>query len=56
MFSEKLQILSPVGILDRGYSITFKLPNRTIIKDNKDVKRGDLIETKVSKGSFVSKV
>jgi exodeoxyribonuclease VII large subunit len=56
LFSEKLGILSPVGILDRGYSISFKLPDRNIIKNNKDVKKGDLIETRVSKGSFVSKI
>jgi len=56
LLSEKLQILSPVGILDRGYSISFKLPDRKIVKNNKDIKKGDLVETKVSKGSFTSKV
>lgn len=54
--SEKLGILSPVGILDRGYSISFKLPDRKIIKNKKDIKSGDLIETRVSKGSFVSRI
>ena len=56
LFSEKLGILSPVGILDRGYSISFKLPDKKIIKNSKDVKKGNLIETRVSKGSFVSKI
>jgi exodeoxyribonuclease VII large subunit len=56
LLSEKLGILSPVGILDRGYSISFKLPGRKIIKNGKDIKKGDLIETRVSKGSFISKV
>ncbi len=56
LFSEKLGILSPVGILDRGYSISFKLPDRKIIKNNRDVKKGDLIETRVSKGSFTSRI
>jgi len=54
--SEKLDMLSPVGILDRGYSISFKLSDRKIIKNNKDIKKGDLVETRVSKGSFTSKV
>jgi exodeoxyribonuclease VII large subunit len=54
--SEKLDILSPVGILDRGYSISFKLPDKKIIKNNKDIKKGDLIETRVSKGSFTSRI
>ncbi|MFA5389195.1 MAG: exodeoxyribonuclease VII large subunit [Candidatus Omnitrophota bacterium] len=53
---EKLQILSPTGILDRGYSISFKLPDRKIIKDSSKLKKGDLIETRVSKGSFISKL
>jgi exodeoxyribonuclease VII large subunit len=56
LLSEKLGILSPVGILDRGYSISFKLPNKKIIKSSEDIKSGDLIETRVSKGSFISKV
>ncbi|MCX5688112.1 MAG: hypothetical protein NTV71_05735 [Candidatus Omnitrophica bacterium] len=56
LLSEKLDILSPVGILDRGYSISFKLSDGKIIKNNKDIKKGDLVETRVSKGSFTSKV
>jgi len=56
LLSEKVQILSPLGILDRGYSVTFKLPDKKIIKNNKDIKNGDLIETRVSKGSFVSRI
>lgn len=56
LLSEKLGILSPLGILDRGYSISFRLPDRKIIKDKDAVKKGDLIETKVSKGSFKSRV
>ena len=56
LLSEKLQILSPVGILDRGYSISFKLPDKKIIKSASILKKGDLIETKVSKGSFTSRL
>ncbi|HAZ10756.1 MAG TPA: exodeoxyribonuclease VII large subunit [Candidatus Omnitrophica bacterium] len=56
LLSEKLGILSPVGILDRGYSISFKLPDRKIIKNSQSLKKGDLVETKVSKGSFTSRI
>ncbi|PJC47222.1 MAG: hypothetical protein CO035_06875, partial [Candidatus Omnitrophica bacterium CG_4_9_14_0_2_um_filter_42_8] len=56
LLSEKLQILSPAGILDRGYSISFKMPDRKIIKTANALKKGDLIETKVSKGSFKSRI
>jgi len=53
---EKIQILSPLGILDRGYSISFRLSDKKIIKDPKAVRKGDLIETRVSKGCFISKI
>jgi len=56
LFSEKINILSPLGILDRGYSITFKLPDKTIIKSEKTIKKGDLVETRISKGSFARRV
>jgi exodeoxyribonuclease VII large subunit len=56
LFLEKIEILSPLGILDRGYSISFKLPDRKIIKNSQVLKKGDLIETKVSKGSFTSRI
>lgn len=53
---EKLGILSPLGILGRGYSITFKLPAGKIIKDAGDIKKGDVIETRLSTGSIKSRV
>jgi len=55
LLSEKIEILSPLGILGRGYSITFKLPGQRIIKDAGFLKKGDLVETRVSKGSFKSR-
>ncbi len=56
LFSEKLEILSPLGVLNRGYSISFKFPGREILRDTRSIKKGDEIETRVSKGSFRSKV
>lgn len=56
LLSEKIEILSPLAILDRGYSVTFKVSDKKIIKDTRDVKKGDLIETRLTKGSFTSKV
>lgn len=54
--SEKIEILSPLGILGRGYSISFKLPDRKIIKRSSELKRGDAVEIMLSKGSFRSRV
>ena len=56
LLSEKLEILSPLGILGRGYSISFKLPEGKVIKDVKSLKAGDMVETRLSKGNFRSRV
>ncbi|MDP8229840.1 MAG: exodeoxyribonuclease VII large subunit [Candidatus Gorgyraea atricola] len=56
LLSEKLEILSPLGILGRGYSISFKLPEGKVLKDVKSLKTGDMIETRLSKGNFRSRV
>lgn len=50
----KLEMLSPLAVLSRGYSITFKLPEGKIIKDVKALKWGDRVETKLHKGKFTS--
>ena len=52
----KLDALSPVSILKRGYSITAKLPDGAIIKDIGSVKVGDCVETRLGKGKFKSRV
>jgi len=56
LLSEKIEILSPLGILTRGYSVSFKLPERKILKDAKALKKGSVVETRLSKGSFRSRV
>ncbi|MFH0935849.1 MAG: exodeoxyribonuclease VII large subunit [Candidatus Omnitrophota bacterium] len=53
---EKLSSLSPLNILGRGYSITFKLPENAIIKDIKGVGPGDRIKTRVNRGEILSQV
>ncbi|MBN1526565.1 MAG: exodeoxyribonuclease VII large subunit [Candidatus Omnitrophica bacterium] len=56
LLAGKLDTLSPLAILNRGYSITAKLPEGRIIKTASDIKQGDLVETKLGKGKFTSKV
>jgi exodeoxyribonuclease VII large subunit len=53
---EKLSSLSPLNILARGYSITFEMPQGSILKDAKFVKIGDTIKTKLHKGEFLSQI
>lgn len=52
----KLEVLSPISILKRGYSITSKLPEGAIIRDIKSLKTGDFVETRLGNGKFRSKV
>lgn len=54
--SEKINMLSPLGILKRGYSITYKLPEGEILKDAGVLGKGDMVETRLSKGIFRSRV
>lgn len=52
----KLSTLNPQSVLKRGYSLAFKLPERKLIKDVSMIKKGDRVEIKVERGSFVSRV
>jgi len=46
----KLDALSPLKVLDRGYSITYKLPSMKAVKDAKKLKSGDRVLINFSKG------
>ncbi len=48
----RLDSLSPLAILSRGYSITYKLPGRSIIKSSADVQNGNKIEVKLHEGAI----
>ncbi len=54
--SRNLHTLSPLATLERGYSITFKLPDREILQDLSTVEPGDQLETHLSQGSIISRV
>lgn len=55
-FAEKLQLLSPLNVIGRGYAICWKLPENTIIKEVSNIKQGDLIKTKLRDGEFTGTV
>lgn len=52
----RLEALSPLAALARGYSITFTLPSRHVLSDASSVHPGDRLETTLAKGSVVSTV
>ncbi|MDD5449638.1 MAG: exodeoxyribonuclease VII large subunit [Candidatus Omnitrophica bacterium] len=51
----KLDALSPLAVLSRGYSIT-RRPKGAVIKNCKVLKQGDKVETLLGKGKFISVV
>jgi exodeoxyribonuclease VII large subunit len=53
---EKLEALSPLSVLKRGYSIARKLPELEIIKDAGWLKKEDKLEVKFFKGKANTKV
>ncbi|MCX7816132.1 MAG: exodeoxyribonuclease VII large subunit [Syntrophales bacterium] len=48
----KLNALSPLGVLDRGYAVVFKLPEGMIVKDAALLQAGDEITVSVARGKF----
>lgn len=54
--SASLNALSPLSVLDRGYSLTKRLEDGSLIRDVDSLKPGDRISTLFSYGSVISEV
>ena len=52
----RLQALSPLAVLERGYSITFAAPGRTVVTDATTLHPGDGLETFLARGRVISSV
>jgi exodeoxyribonuclease VII large subunit len=50
----RLEALSPLGVLHRGYSVTTLAGH--VVRDSARLKKGELVTTRVSQGSFRSQV
>jgi len=53
---ERLNALSPLAVLSRGYSLSLRLPAEAVLKDAAELKTGDQVKTILRKGSFISTV
>ena len=53
---DRLNILSPLSILGRGYSITRRIPSMAILHDSKDIEEGDDVNVILGKGEIFCKV
>lgn len=54
--AEKLTALSPKGVLERGYSICFKLPEREVVKDVSQLSPKDRLEILLHRGGALASV
>jgi exodeoxyribonuclease VII large subunit len=54
--SGRLGALSPLAVLDRGYSITHKLPEERIVKDAAGLASGDLLRVSFARGKALCRV
>lgn len=55
-FEAKLEALSPVAVLSRGYSITRTIPDKKVLHDADEAESGGLIETILYSGRIISRV
>ena len=54
MLYNKLELLNPLNILNKGYSLVTM--GEVVVKDSKQVKKGDNINIKLAKGNIKAEV
>ncbi len=54
--SQTLHAVSPLATLNRGYTLTLLLPSGQIIRSSAQLRPGDLVQTRLAQGQFVSQV
>jgi len=52
----RLEALSPLKVLERGYSVTRLVPSGTVLRSSTQTKPGDLLETLLESGRVTSRV
>lgn len=54
--SGTLNAVSPLAVLGRGYSIARKLPQRSVVRDSREIAAGDRLELTLATGSALCRV
>jgi exodeoxyribonuclease VII large subunit len=52
----QLEALSPLKVLERGYSVTRIIPSGTVLRFADQTRPGDLLETLLQSGRVISRV
>ncbi|MGB9689883.1 exodeoxyribonuclease VII large subunit [Thermogutta sp.] len=52
----RLESLSPLGVLSRGYSMTLTYPQGAVVREAASLSPGDVVQTRLHRGSFLSRV
>jgi exodeoxyribonuclease VII large subunit len=52
----KLEALGPLATLQRGFSVSLKYPEGTLIRSTRSVRAGETVKTKLKDGYFLSRV
>jgi exodeoxyribonuclease VII large subunit len=55
-FGERLKDLNPSSVMERGYSITRKLPEKFILKDVAGLTKGDQVGVTLARGELVCQI
>lgn len=56
MAAGKLESLSPLQVLSRGYSVTTRNSDQKLIRSSNDVREGDILRTRLAEGEVLSQV
>jgi exodeoxyribonuclease VII large subunit len=56
LLDKSMKDLSPLAVLERGYSITLKLPEERVLKDAAGVQKGGQVRVLLSKGGLECKI
>ncbi|MBW1704595.1 MAG: exodeoxyribonuclease VII large subunit [Deltaproteobacteria bacterium] len=56
LLNKRIEDLSPLSILKRGYSITLRLPEKTIVRDTAGMKKGVQVQVLLGEGQLECRV